>query len=279
VPEHAAGYAAQRLHPASFGPAADAPPTRYPLSAVGRLDMDGGWASGVLVGPRHVLTAAHVIPWTILSGSVAAASWIRFTPAAFDDVEPFGSALAVAVHIVQPADGPIIDADEERYDYAVCVLDRDIGRSAGWIGVHAYSDAWDGLPHWTLAGYVRAHACRSSTRCVPDYTIQGPGSGLEHAKCTPARKGQPVATRPTHQGGVAVDGHDDQEDSHQVLYHRADVHPGMSGGPLFGWWAGEGFPRAVAVQSWGWPGRAGASGGQRMVDLVIRARQEHPGST
>ena len=35
----------------------------YPWRTVGRLDTAGGWATGVLVGPRHVLTAAHVLPW------------------------------------------------------------------------------------------------------------------------------------------------------------------------------------------------------------------------
>ncbi len=217
--------------------------TTYPWSAAGRVDVAGGWGSGVLVGPRHLLTAAHVIPWTTAKGRPPTAGWVRFTPAAFDSSEPFGSATAVAVYCVRPTFPPSIDALEEQVDYAVCVLDRDIGRLAGWMGVQAYTDAWDGLARWSHIGYRGDHA---------------------------------TGTRPSYQGGIALDGHDDQDDVHQVMFHRADVHPGQSGGPLFGWWEGDPFPRVVAVQSWGNPGRAGASGGGRLVDLTIRARREHP---
>ncbi len=217
--------------------------TAYPWSAVCRVDVPGGWSSGVLVGPRHLLTAAHVVPWTRGPDGVEAAEGLRVAPAAFDREEPFGSASAVAVYAVGRADPPAIDATEERIDYAVCVLDRPIGLDTGWFGVRAYQDAWDGLAHWCMAGY----------------------------------KGEPgVGVRPRYQEGIVLDGCDDQEDCHQVLYHAGDVHPGQSGGPVFGWWEGEEFPRVVAVQSWGWPGRAGASGGDRLVDLVIRARRDHP---
>ena len=35
----------------------------------------------------------------------------------------------------------------------------------------------------------------------------------------------------------------------QEILHRADVFPGQSGGPMFGWWSGDVGPRVVAVQS------------------------------
>jgi len=60
------------------------------------------------------------------------------------------------------------------------------------------------------------------------------------------------------------------------MRHRADVIPGQSGGPMFGWWDGEPWPRAVADQSWQNASRNGASGGSQMIDLIIRARNEHP---
>jgi Trypsin-like peptidase domain len=217
--------------------------TAYPWSAVGEVHVPGGWSSGVLVGPRHLLTAAHVVPWARRPGGVEAAPGLRFAPAEFDGVEPFGSASVIAVYAVDTTDPPAIDGTEERVDYAVCVLDRPIGLATGWFGVRAYRDAWDGLVCWCMVGY------RSE-----------PGVGV----------------RPRYQEGIALDGCDDQEDCHQVLYHAGDVHPGQSGGPVFGWWPDEEFPRVVAVQSWGWPGRAGASGGDHLVDLVIRARRDAP---
>ena len=216
--------------------------TSYPWSATGRVDVPGGWGSGVLVGPRHLLTAAHIIPWVRDDSGVATAGWVRFVPGAFDASEPFGSASAVAVYCLQPTYPPSIDAVEERVDFAVCVLDHPIGRLTGWMGVQAYRDEWDHLPSWSHVGYRGGHA---------------------------------TGTRPSHQAGLALDGRDDQADTHQTMLHRGDVHPGQSGGPFFGWWAGEDCPRVVAVQSWGHPGRAGASGGDYLVDLVVRARQEH----
>jgi hypothetical protein len=217
--------------------------TAYPWSAVGRVRVPGGWSSGALVGPRHLLTAAHVVPWVHGPGGVEAEAGLRFAPAAFDREEPFGSASAVAVYAVGTTDPPAIDGTEERIDYAVCVLDRPLGHQAGWFGVQAYRDAWDGLARWCMVGYK-----------------DDPGAGV----------------RPRYQEGIVLDGCGDQDDCHQVIHHAGDVHPGQSGGPVFGWWAGEEFPRVVAVQSWGWPGRAGASGGDRLVDLVIRARRAFP---
>jgi hypothetical protein len=183
-----------------------------------------------------------VLTWVRLGAGGTAAAAVRFAPAAFDREEPFGSASAVAVYAVAPTDAPTIDAVEERIDYAVCVLDRPVGDDAGWMGVRAYRDAWDGLPHWCMVGYRKD------------------GGGV----------------RPLYEECIVLDGCDDQEDCHQVVHHAGDVQPGQSGGPVLGWWEGEDLPRVVAVQSWGWPGRAGASGGDRLVDLVIRARRDHP---
>ena len=240
----------QRRQPRAWSGITSAPPgapvvvadTAYPWSAVGRVHIPGGWSSGVLVGPRHLLTAAHVVPWIHGRGGVEAAG-LHFAPAASDHDEPFGSAAAVAVYAVGTTDPPAIDATEERIDYAVCVLDRPVGLDTGWFGVRAYRDAWDGLARWCIAGYRAA-----------------PGVGV----------------RPTYQEEIVLDGCDDEDDAYQMIHHAGDVHPGQSGGPVFGWWPGEEFPRAVAVQSWGWPGRAGASGGDRLVDLVIRARRDAP---
>lgn len=217
--------------------------TGYPWSATGRVDVPGGWGSGVMVGPRHLLTAAHIVPWVIDAAGLSSAGWVRFVPGAFDASEPFGSASAVAAYCLQPTAPPSIDGVEERVDFAVCVLDRPIGLLTGWMGVRAYRDEWDHLPSWSHVGYRGRHA---------------------------------TGTRPSHQAGLALDGRADQADTHQAMLHEGDVHPGQSGGPFFGWWAGEECPRVVAVQSWGWPGRAGASGGDHMVTMVARARREHP---
>lgn len=61
-----------------------------------------------------------------------------------------------------------------------------------------------------------------------------------------------------------------------VIYHRADVRVGHSGGPVLGRWPADAVPHVVAVQSWANPLCAGACGGSRLVELVEAARRGHP---
>jgi hypothetical protein len=58
--------------------------------------------------------------------------------------------------------------------------------------------------------------------------------------------------------------------------HRGDVWPGQSGGPFFAWWSGEDWPRVVSVQSAQTTSDNWASGGDHMIDLVVRARDDFP---
>ncbi|HET9479836.1 MAG TPA: hypothetical protein VFO72_10855, partial [Pyrinomonadaceae bacterium] len=77
--------------------------------------------------------------------------------------------------------------------------------------------------------------------------------------------------RPTWQGNFTVDGTDAAA---QSILHQADVFPGQSGGPVFGFWDGDVGPRAIAVQSWHTSSNNGASGSMDMRDLVVQARTE-----
>ena len=81
---------------------------------------------------------------------------------------------------------------------------------------------------------------------------------------------------PTFVDRLRLEGHDRQLDDSQVIYHRAAVKVGHSGGPVLGHWPGESGPRVVAVQSWANEFCAGACGGSRMVELVDVARRIHP---
>jgi len=213
--------------------------TSYPWSAQGRVDTALGWASGVMVGPRHMLTVSHTIVWN----SDGSAGWVKFTPAYFDGSAPFGVAWGQQTYFRQKVVGPTIDGTEEQYDYVVVVLDRRIGDQTGWWGSRSYTDSWDGQALWSHVGY-------------PGDLTSG--------------------NRPTYQSPFALDGRANQPDEHEAMLHRADVWPGQSGGPMFAWWTGETFPRVVSVQSWQNPNDNGASGGSNMVDLIIRARNENP---
>lgn len=216
--------------------------TSYPWSAIGRCKSNMGPFSGTMVGPRHLLTCNHAIDWTPPSGY--AADWLTFTPSYFDGNAPFGSTYANYVYwIKKDNNNGIKDGDEGQYDYVVLVLKDRIGDRTGWLGTRRYTDKWDSLAVWWHAGYPA------------DLTSM---------------------ERPTFQSSFAMDGDDVQDDAHQVIRHKADVFPGQSGGPMFGFWDGDVGPRAVAVQSSQEVSTNRASGGGDLVDLVIRARNDFP---
>jgi len=216
--------------------------TNYPWAATGRCETNIGGFSGVMVGPRHMLTCSHGIDWTPPPGY--AADWLTFTPSYFDGSAPFGSTYATNIYWARKENNDgFITSPEDEYDYTVLVLADRIGERTGWWGTKSYHDYWDGNPNWWHIGYP-----------------------------ADISSGQ----RPIYINGFTMNGDDAQDDSHEAIYHQADVWPGQSGGPMFGFWDGDGWPSAVAVQSWQSSSRNGASGGASLVDLVIRARSDFP---
>jgi V8-like Glu-specific endopeptidase len=211
--------------------------TSYPWSTIGLVQTNRGSGSGVMIGPRHLLTVSHVIDWTAPPGF--AADWVRFTPSFFDGGAPFGEAYGAHIYWYLQEDGDgFITGSEGDFDYVVVVLDRRMGETTGWMGARGYDDAWDTLDVWSHMGY--------------------PGD---------LNSGQ----RPTWQGGFRVNGTDAAA---QSILHQADVFVGQSGGPVFAFWDGDVGPRAIAVQSWQTTSNNGASGSMDMRDLVALARTE-----
>ena len=210
----------------------------YPWRCVGKIETALGSGSGVMIGPRHVLTCCHVIDFK----SNGSTGWIKFTPMYYDGgTPPYGSAYGIKTYYKYKVSGPTLDAKESQYDYAVIVLDKEIGKSTGWMGAKAYSDSWDGKALWTHAGY--------------------PGD---------ITGGQ----RPIYVTDISLDGDNFTTDNHQAIYHQGDVWPGQSGGPFWGYW--NGVPYVVAVQSGETPANNSASGGSDLLDLVNKARAEYP---
>lgn len=214
--------------------------TAFPWCTVGRVDTPGGLASGVMVGPRHMLTCSHAIQWN----SDNTAGWVKFTPAYFDGSAPFGVAWGTMIYWEElKVSGPSIDRSEGQHDYVAVVLDRRIGDLTGWMGSRSWSDDWDGEPYWRHIGY--------------------PGD---------LAGGQ----RPSYQRDISLDGSFWDREVHTRIFHQGDVWPGQSGGPYFAWWAGESWPRVVCVQSGQDSDENSASGGAHMVDCIIRARNDFP---
>lgn len=67
--------------------------TSFPWCTCGRVQTASGSGSGVMIGPRHMMTASHVINW----GPNNTAGWVKFTPLQFDTSEPFGIAWATRI--------------------------------------------------------------------------------------------------------------------------------------------------------------------------------------
>jgi len=212
--------------------------TAYPWRCVGRIETALGYGSGVMIGPRHVLTCAHVIDF-LSNGSTG---WVKFSPMYYNGPNAtYGTANAIKTYYKYKVKGPTIDSTEAKYDYAVIVLDRNIGNTTGWMGAKAYTDSWDGGAYWTHAGYPM------------DLT---------------------GAQRPIYQNSIALNGDNSTTDTHQAIYHQGDVWPGQSGGPFWGYWGST--PYVVAVQSWQNATTNAASGGNDLLDLVNKARAEYP---
>jgi V8-like Glu-specific endopeptidase len=231
-----------------------APDTRYVFSDIafpwctcGRVETAAGWGSGVMIGPRHLMTASHAINW----GPNNTAGWVKFTPLQFDTSEPFGSAWATTIYWWQQVNGSDgVSSNEAAFDYVVCVLDRRLGDATGWMGSRGYSSSWNGGAYWAHIGYP---------------SDLGGGS------------------RPIFHGNGAIDSTTSESTSGRSSFrmmHRNDYWPGQSGGPAFGWWDGEPWPRVVGIYSavnGGGPGGPNANGGGNpLPDLINHARGVAP---
>jgi V8-like Glu-specific endopeptidase len=122
--------------------------TTYPWRACGRVVTSTGHGTGTIVGPRHILTASHVVDWTENNGTIG---WLRFE-ADYNNGDVFAPSYAVhtiSYEQISSANGEYDIAE----DYAVCVMDRRIGDELGWLGSKTYDDDWDGGGYWYHVGY------------------------------------------------------------------------------------------------------------------------------
>jgi V8-like Glu-specific endopeptidase len=190
--------------------------TSFPWCTVGRVDSPLGTGTGCTIGSRLLLTANHAIQWN----ADKTAGWVRFRPAYYNGSVPFGEAWATQVIFwtkTTPGDG--LTDKETAFDYVVCVLDRRMGDVVGYPGYRTYDAGWNGGSYWQHMGYP------------------GDLSGTE---------------RPAFQGTCVISTVGTESTSGQtgyVLGHFNDAVGGHSGGPVWGWWGDEPWPRVVGTQS------------------------------
>ncbi|HEY2817104.1 MAG TPA: hypothetical protein VGK44_08245 [Casimicrobiaceae bacterium] len=224
--------------------------TSFPWCTVGRVDSPLGTGTGCTIGSRLLLTCGHIIQWN----SDNTAGWVRFRPSYYNGSTPFGEAWATRVIFWNKANGGDGLSDfETAFDYVVCVLDARMGDILGYPGYRTYDDDWNSGAYWQHMGYP---------------------SDLSGAE------------RPAFQGSCVISSVQDQSTSGQtgnVLGHFNDAVPGHSGGPVWGWWEQEPWPRVVGVQSaeaktpaMNTSGDNEFGGGPALSSLVSYARANYP---
>lgn len=223
--------------------------TTFPWRTTGRIWTAAGAAAGCTIGSRLVLTASHCVNWDDGSGNVG---WIKFSPGYDGGNGPWGEFYATQVISWNRAIGGLSDL-ETAFDYVVLVMNERVGDMVGWPGYRRYSDDWNGGSFWQHIGYP------------------GDLAGVE---------------RPSFQDDCIITTsaeHDLNGQDGLVLGHFNDTTGGHSGGPVWGWWEGEEWPRVVGVCSaeastpaFNTSGDNEFGGGDALSALIAYARSEYP---
>lgn len=211
--------------------------TRYPWGCVCKINTSMGSGSGVIVGPRHVLTASHVVNWgrnNGVNGSV--------------DVHRAGATVSMTtaitrVHAFTRVTGSIgwTELDE---DYAVLITASRIGDMFGWFGTRTYNSSWDDEPYWFNIGY--------------------PGD-------------MGGGNFPIYQSRRWLDEHAFDFGGGRAMDTNADTFFGQSGGPMAAFWSdGPYVVSVVSAQSSSGAHENYCSGGGDLTRLVRRARELNP---
>ena len=158
----------------------------YPWSAVGRVNAGGrGYCTGFLVGPRHVMTAAHCL-YDFTEGRWRAASELHFVAGYQRDQFLIHSKVTSYEASRRFNVAARRDTNNTVHDWALLTLRDPIGDAAGWLGLMALNSATlqtllSGNRQILQVGYRsgRAHAMTANPGCQVLQRFAG-GHGLVH---------------------------------------------------------------------------------------------------
>jgi V8-like Glu-specific endopeptidase len=211
--------------------------TNYPWRCVCKINTSAGSGSGVIVGPRHVLTASHVVNWSVASGVNGSVEVLR------GGAMVSATSRIVRVHAFTRI-GPSIGWTELDEDYAVLITADRIGDWFGWLGTRTYNSSWDDDPYWFNIGYPGDIASGSF---------------------------------PIFQNGRTLDEHSFDFGSGRAMDTNADTFFGQSGGPMAAFWDDGPYAVAVvSAQSASGSRENYCSGGSDLPRLVRRGLDRDP---
>ena len=173
--------------------------TTYPWRCLVRIVTPLGWGgSGVLIGPRHVLTASHSVDWT--------PGWLTVY-VMYSNTAWLASANGTWAYAATRVNPSSYSADLGDEDYAVIVLDQPIGLTYGWLGSRTYHNGWDdATTNWHSIGYPQ------------DWSSSGEIAAW--------------------QTDFSLNELDSASGSTRLIRSNTfDNWPGQSGSPIFGFWA------------------------------------------
>ncbi len=158
----------------------------YPWSAIGRVNAGGrGYCTGFLVGPRHVMTAAHCL-YDFTEGRWRGANELHFVAGYQRDQILIHSKVTGYEASGRFDVAARRNTNNTIHDWALLTLRDPIGQSAGWLGLMALNSVTlqtlvSGQRQILQAGYRsgRAHAMTANPGCRVLRRFAG-GHGLVH---------------------------------------------------------------------------------------------------